>query len=177
MARRGASTDARATRKPLLQACSGCAAWRVAGLVLREHAAQQRAGMFVDEVDLREVPRGEADLKQCQMAITARYLEPAPFDDDGAVALGSRTLSASHLKSGLLAHGFLREQDERRGWPHARAFGFGRRHQVTANCEPHPPLHPETGVKPRFSTPQLRIGNLGQQPRFSANRCRARRWA
>src|SRR3984885_6445608 len=47
----------------------------------------QPAGVWIDEMDLGEIPRGEADLEHGKMPITIGYFEAAGFDDGGAIAL------------------------------------------------------------------------------------------
>ena len=59
----------------------------VGRLVLGEQPAKHRAGMRIDEVDLGEIPGGEANFQQGEMPILVGNFEAAAFDDGGAVAL------------------------------------------------------------------------------------------
>ena len=43
--------------------------------------------MRIDELDLCEIPGGEADFQHGKMSITAGDIEAATFDDGGAIAL------------------------------------------------------------------------------------------
>ena len=59
----------------------------LAGLVLGEQPAEHRAGVRIDEMDLGEIPGGEADFQQRKMPIAVGNFEAAAFDDGGAIAL------------------------------------------------------------------------------------------
>ena len=77
---------------------SGSSAAQAAGvldLVLRIEARQHVAGPLVDEMDEAEIQLGVADLDAVEMPIAVRHLEAAPVDDDGAVALPVRAMSAA----------------------------------------------------------------------------------
>jgi hypothetical protein len=58
----------------------------VTDLVLRKQPAQHLTGMFIDEVDVGEIPAGIADLEAGKMPVATGYLEAVTFDDDGAIA-------------------------------------------------------------------------------------------